>query len=132
MKNGGHPFAGMATVSNELKRRILEYDDKLELHQIDNFVHMYRVSKKRSGNDDVLVHQFVLKYPPGDWIMDCLHKCDVWKTSLTPEIAAKKQLKIYKNPGEVEYEIARAKFKDAIESTAKDLDDKVLRGKCVI
>lgn len=121
MQNGGTPWTGSAAISDDLKRRILEIDDRLELHHIGALVHCYRVTAAA-----ILVHQFVLKWPPGDWLIDCLRCCDQWKRS-TPAVAAKKQLKLYKSPNDVAVAVAEAKMREIHEAVRPEFNKYVDR-----
>lgn len=127
MNNGGIPFQGNAAIPGELLKAILDIDDKIELHDLDGRVHCYRCIRKRNGSDDILVHQFQLKYPPGSWLITCLQECDMWKKHKTIEKATQAQINQYGQALEQPKIESRKKVTDVIEATKGEFEKYVDR-----
>lgn len=119
--NGGLPFTGKASISEDLKRSILDIESRLELHQFGEHVIAYMRNRKQDNysNDDVLHFQFILKYPPGDWLIACLRECDQWAKS--PDDGVEKQLKLYDNNDLRREEIRQKEMSDMREQMRSDL-----------
>lgn len=129
-ENGGLAFTGQASITDDLKKRILEIDDKLELHDIGKGVHMYRIlSYGAAKSDDVLFHQFQLKWPPGEWIIRCLHECDTWRKHGSGKRAAKAILREIENEEEAYERERNLRTSELSTQLAKDLLTYGVRGK---
>jgi hypothetical protein len=126
---GGQPFTGLASIPKDLLDRVLQIDHTLELIQIGGTVHCYRRTKPAvTTSDDILVHQFQLKYPPGEWLIECLHTCDTWKRFGSREKASREVMKMFKDPGEVAERDAMLRVSEISESLAPEITRRVDRG----
>lgn len=123
MNRGGQAFTGQASISKSLKDRIQQHDKHLELHHFgDDRVHMYRIKTYgASPSSDLLIHQFVLKYPPGEWLMDCLYECDKWTQYGSIERATRKQMEEYEDVSAVAEREAMLRVSEVSEALAPDL-----------
>lgn len=130
---GGKPFEGLASVTEELKQRILDIDKRLELHEWPNSedkVVCY-LSKGQGGihsPGDLLVEQFPLYLYgkatlPGDWLIDCLRQCDQWEKYKSREKATREQVKLYS-----EADVRRAeKYEQQISELSRNAARDVVR-----
>jgi hypothetical protein len=138
--DGSKPFTGLASVSKTLKQRILDIDRNLELHAFHPvgkkpYVVMF-MAKKESvlRPTDRLVEQFELYKDavpalPGDWLIDCLNECDMWKRLKTPEKATKKQVELYSQADQRRAEKYQKQITEASQYTARQVSRYVGRGR---
>jgi len=134
MPHGGIAFSGRASISKNLAHRLNSMDSCFELHHLgDHRVHAYRVkSYGVTPSGDFLTHQFVLKYPPGEWLIECLQECDAWKKYGDPRKAAKGLLESCEDAGEVHERNTRLRVSEITESLAPELISRIVRGRRVV
>lgn len=129
LPHGGMAFDGHASIPDSLYFKLRQMDKDLELHAFpDGTVHAYRVKGyAATPNDDLLVHQFMLKWPPGSWLIDCLNQCDTWKQYGVGDKAVDKQLDEHEDISTFAERQARLKTSEISQAMAPEIIRKIER-----
>lgn len=129
LPHSGTAFTGRAAIDKLTKQRLNDYDSRFELIEVGPNIVAYRVKYYgATPGQDYLVKQFVLKAPPGPWLVNTLTKSDQWKRYGTPEDATKQ---FFKDVDELESkrEFAReVRRMDTVERVAKEMMKYGVRG----